>query len=818
MNTGKSNKLLVLGLVSLLLLPAAPVWSIGTGNEGGARSRDTTDHNVSVIVTDFTGMKLGNVAVRPKGGLGLLPGPGTWKNDFPAISGDKNTDQPSIAANSKNEFVITWSDERHGANNPDIYAQRFDVKGNKIGGEILVCDKPNQQYYPVIAVDSHDNFVIAWQDQRISDLNIYAQKFDVNGTKVGAEIVVCDVAGNQAFPAIAENSKDEFYVTWEDYRNFGTTGWDVYAQKFSKDGLKVGAEIAVCTQSHDQSSSTIAIDTQDRLLVAWSDGRNTGAMIYVQRYDADGNKWGSEIIVHPGSTWQGGPSIAITPNDGFIIVWNDFRNNQNNNVYSQRFDPGAVPVGAEIEITNSTNNTQSPKIVINEWGSSILSWSQASIIYARWIDQNGTLSGDAIKIGQGTTGAQLRPAMTIDSRNDVVVAWQDYRSTTKWEIYARQLMVTYPPSGNLETNDINGTNLWAWKNLSVDSEFQNPYGNSLSYEFSTDSGASWQPVPVNGSLAGAAAAPKLRLRVNFATTDELATPILKSLTVNYMADRLPTVSLPADFEMWKDNLATIGATASDPDGDMLVFNWTQTAGPGLALGGAQTGNVSFTPNISGKLAFKVMVNDGYGSSAPALINITVKNNIPTAVLTVKTASAKVDSAVLFDASGSTDPDDNIASYLFDFGDGKNSGPITTPKINHTYTKEGKFTVKLTVYDDEGQPANSTPIMVNVQKASGEGLGGITMILAAVIIIVVVVALLAIIMMRRRKPTTVIQYQPPVPQAPAQQALPTAPPPQMQPGPVASPPVQAPPPAPPQMQPGPPVPAQPGRPPDTPPPS
>jgi PKD repeat protein len=818
MNKIKLDKLLVLGVISLFLLPAAPAWGFGSGNEGGASSRDATDHNVSVTVNDFTGMKLGNVAVRPKGGLGLLPGPGTWKNDFPAISGDKNTNQASIAANSKNELLIAWSDERHGGNNPDIYAQRFDVKGNKIGGEILVCDKPNNQYYPVIATDSHDNFVVAWQDQRTSDHNIYAQRFDANGTKVGGEITVCDASGNQGFPAIAMNSQDEFFVTWEDYRNSGTTGWDVYAQKFSKDGLKVGAEMAVCTESHDQQSPCIAMDSHDRLIFAWSDGRNTaGAMIYAQRFDADANKLGSELIVHPGTSGQGGPSIAVMPNDGFIVAWNDFRNNQNNNVYAQRFDPGAAPVGPEIEITNSTNNTQSPKIVINERGSSLVTWSQ-SAIFARWIDQNGTPSGDAVRVGQGTSGVQLRPAMAIDSRNDVVVAWQDFRSTTKWEIYARQLMVTYPPSGNLETSDLNGTNLWVWKNLSADAELQNPYGNSLSYEFSTDSGASWQPVPVNGSLAPAGAAPRLRIRVNFATTDELATPILHGLTVNYIADRLPTVSLPADFEMWKDNLATIGANASDPDGDPLVFSWTQTTGPGVALGGAQTGNVSFTPNISGKLTFKVTVNDGYGSSAPAQINITVKNNIPIAVLKVKTGSAKVNSAVLFDASGSTDPDDNIASYLFDFGDGRTSGPITTPKINHTYTKEGKFTVKLTVWDDEGQPANSTPIIVNVQKASGEGFGGITMILAAVIIILVIVALLAIVMMRRRKPTTVIQYQPPMPQAPAPQVPPAAPPPQMQQGPVASPPVQAPPAAPPQMQPGPPAPPQPGRPPDTPPPS
>jgi PKD repeat protein len=53
----------------------------------------------------------------------------------------------------------------------------------------------------------------------------------------------------------------------------------------------------------------------------------------------------------------------------------------------------------------------------------------------------------------------------------------------------------------------------------------------------------------------------------------------------------------------------------------------------------------------------------------------------------------------FDASGSEDPDGDIASYAWDFGDGATS---TSEVADHTYAAAGPQTVKLTVTDDDGE--------------------------------------------------------------------------------------------------------------------
>jgi PKD repeat protein len=56
------------------------------------------------------------------------------------------------------------------------------------------------------------------------------------------------------------------------------------------------------------------------------------------------------------------------------------------------------------------------------------------------------------------------------------------------------------------------------------------------------------------------------------------------------------------------------------------------------------------------------------------------------------------SPITFNGTGSTDPDDNIESYAWDFGDGETgSGAV----VDHTYANGGDYTVTLTVTDDDG---------------------------------------------------------------------------------------------------------------------
>ncbi|MBI4699905.1 MAG: PKD domain-containing protein [Deltaproteobacteria bacterium] len=90
-----------------------------------------------------------------------------------------------------------------------------------------------------------------------------------------------------------------------------------------------------------------------------------------------------------------------------------------------------------------------------------------------------------------------------------------------------------------------------------------------------------------------------------------------------------------------------------------------------------------------------------GAVLLALAGCTSEENInPLAVLSGP-PSARVGEPAIFDGSLSTDPDGRIASWVFDFGDGKSSAMPQASVASHVYAEAKPYVVTLTVTDDAG---------------------------------------------------------------------------------------------------------------------
>lgn len=70
-----------------------------------------------------------------------------------------------------------------------------------------------------------------------------------------------------------------------------------------------------------------------------------------------------------------------------------------------------------------------------------------------------------------------------------------------------------------------------------------------------------------------------------------------------------------------------GSGSSDPNGDPLTYNWTQTSGPNVNLTDADKAKARFKPTAAGNYGFKLTVNDGKASS-DASVQVTVKDALP----------------------------------------------------------------------------------------------------------------------------------------------------------------------------------------------
>jgi hypothetical protein len=143
-----------------------------------------------------------------------------------------------------------------------------------------------------------------------------------------------------------------------------------------------------------------------------------------------------------------------------------------------------------------------------------------------------------------------------------------------------------------------------------------------------------------------------------------------------------------------------------------------------------------------------------------------------------------DYVVKFDASGSTDPDNTVLSYLWDFditrdsnGDGIPDNDIdsSSPVPAFDFKHEGTFNVKLTVLDaDNG--TSSSMISVSVKSVAVDN-GSMTYIIAGTAIIAVVAAVAFLARRTRKKAPARLPPEERLsePQAPASNPRPMAPP-------------------------------------------
>jgi PKD repeat protein len=92
------------------------------------------------------------------------------------------------------------------------------------------------------------------------------------------------------------------------------------------------------------------------------------------------------------------------------------------------------------------------------------------------------------------------------------------------------------------------------------------------------------------------------------------------------------------------------------------------------------------------------------------------NGTPTAKFFFSPTTPKVDEDVFFDGSASTDSDGTIVTYYWSFGDGR-THTSSEPTVRHVYGLAGTYNVTLTVTDDRGLTASTTPSSVTVAAST-----------------------------------------------------------------------------------------------------
>jgi hypothetical protein len=236
-----------------------------------------------------------------------------------------------VAGLTSGDFVIVWTSSLEDGSNNGVFAQRYSALGAKQGTEFRVNTYTlNQQEVPSVVGLSTGDFVVSWHSngQDGDAYGIYAQRFSSAGVAQDAEFRVNTYTlGYQTYPSMASLVNGDFIVVWQDSDQEDRSTYGIYGQRYSSNGTAQSSEFHVNTYlTNDQQFPSVDGLEDGSFVVVWQSAGQDGSGfgIYAQRFSADGIALGSEFRVNVNTLGnQQRPSVVGLSGRDFVVTWQD---------------------------------------------------------------------------------------------------------------------------------------------------------------------------------------------------------------------------------------------------------------------------------------------------------------------------------------------------------------------------------------------------------------------------------------------------------------------------------------------------------------
>lgn len=240
-------------------------------------------------------------------------------------------------------------------------------------------------------------------------------------------------------------------------------------RRFDSAGSPIGDEFQVNSfTTGDQRRAEVATYSDGRFVVVWhSDGSygtdNSGLSIQGQRFNSTGVPLGEFQVNSYTLSNQVYPSVAMQPNDGFVVTWASVGSSGTDtglSVQGQRFSSEAIPIGGEFQVNSYTTDGQRrPQVASHFNGDFVVSWDSAASpgsdsdlsILARLFASDGTPARDDFQVNSYTTGLQFSYTIASDPRGGFVIVWGgegSYGSDTMNSIQSQRFTIAGEKVGN----------------------------------------------------------------------------------------------------------------------------------------------------------------------------------------------------------------------------------------------------------------------------------------------------------------------------------------------------------------------------------
>ena len=261
--------------------------------------------------------------------------------------------RPNIQVLPDGSFVVAWMSSWADGDGAGIAAQHFNSDGSARGDQFQVNSTTSgDQQFPSISALDDGGFVIVWRSEDVTSeqRNVFAQRYDASGAKVGAEFQVntslaTDPSSGSINPCIVGLDGGGFAVAWSSIVS-GSDGYETFAQLYNADGSARGNEFRINTDFIGNQRDVAISALEDGGFVAtWNSSPGGGTAVYGRIFDASGVPQNAEFRLDAGGVISGSsvsPSVSALTEGGFAVAWEGF-DPARSDVFAQRFDEFGQP-------------------------------------------------------------------------------------------------------------------------------------------------------------------------------------------------------------------------------------------------------------------------------------------------------------------------------------------------------------------------------------------------------------------------------------------------------------------------------------------
>jgi hypothetical protein len=253
-------------------------------------------------------------------------------------------------------FESSWEDARQDGNY-EVYFNRFDSNGKKLGPDLRLSSAPNFSLHSVMVWNGVES-VVVWDDRRFEgrggdDVRLFGQRVDFNGKTIGGNVPLTQPGTLAEYPSIALGVSKIGIVF------ASQVGSNVHA-KFLTTAADLSAPSALVDVGTTDVQNPTVVYANGRFLVAWERYGSNGpeSSIFGALLDETGKVLTPERPITTGANFARSFSL-LSLGERTLMVWADDHDG-NYELYWQILDSNLGVVIPRTRLTFTPTDTLSP--------------------------------------------------------------------------------------------------------------------------------------------------------------------------------------------------------------------------------------------------------------------------------------------------------------------------------------------------------------------------------------------------------------------------------------------------------------------------